>query len=119
MKILITGATGYIGHKLAMEAAKRNFTVHALVRDPHSKNFPAHPNIIPFKGDITDKDSIIVAMQGCEKVMHAAGLLLSCIVVMWSQIKTELSITRGCSMNGILLLIVQQIPACFTGFQED
>ncbi len=74
MKILITGATGYIGHKLAMEAAKRNFTVHALVRDPHSKNFPVHPNIIPFKGDITDKESVLAAMLGCEKVLHAAAL---------------------------------------------
>lgn len=74
MKILITGATGYIGHKLAMEAAKRNFTVHALARDPLSKNFPVHPNIIPFKGDITDKESVLTAMQGCEKVLHAAAL---------------------------------------------
>jgi len=74
MKILITGATGYIGHKLAMEAARRNFIVHALVRDPQSKKLPVHPNIIPFKGDITDKDSVLAAMHGCEKVLHAAAL---------------------------------------------
>ena len=74
MKILITGATGYIGHKLAMEAARRNFTVHALVRDPQSTKIPVHPNIILFKGDITDKDSVLAAMQGCNKVLHAAAL---------------------------------------------
>jgi len=74
MKILITGATGYIGHKLAIEAARRNFIVHALVRDPQSKNFPVYPNIIPFKGDITDKDSVFTAMHGCEKVLHAAAI---------------------------------------------
>ena len=74
MKILITGATGYIGHLLAMEAARRGFTVHALVRDPSSKFFPLHPNIIPFQGDITDKAAVQAAMTGCEKVIHAAGL---------------------------------------------
>ena len=74
MKILITGATGYIGHKLALEAARRNYTVHILVRDLQSPHLPPHPNIIAFKGDITDKTSVIAAMNGCEKVMHAAAI---------------------------------------------
>jgi nucleoside-diphosphate-sugar epimerase len=74
MKILITGATGYIGYKLAMEAARRNYTVHILVRDLRSSLVPVHPNIIAFKGDITDKASVMVAIKGCDKVMHAAGI---------------------------------------------
>jgi len=74
MKILITGATGYIGYKLAMEAARRNYTVHILVRDLQSPLLPEHPNIIKFKGDITDKGSVIAAMMNCDKVMHAAAI---------------------------------------------
>ena len=74
MKILITGATGYIGYKLAMEAARRNYTVHILVRDLQSQLLPVHPNIIKFKGDITDKESVLTAMYGCSKVMHAAAI---------------------------------------------
>lgn len=74
MKILITGATGYIGHKLALEAARKNYTVHILVRDLYSPLLPAHPNIKKFKGDITDKQSVVTAMQGCSKVMHAAAI---------------------------------------------
>lgn len=74
MKILITGATGYIGYKLALEAARRNYTVHILVRDLQSPLLPIHPNIIKFKGDITDKRSVMAAMQGCTKVMHAAAI---------------------------------------------
>lgn len=74
MRILITGATGYIGYKLAMEAARRNYTVHILVRDLLSPLLPVHPNIIKFKGDITDKGSVIAAMMNCDKVMHAAAI---------------------------------------------
>lgn len=74
MKILITGATGYIGYKLAMEAARRNYTVHILVRDLQSPLLPVHPNIIKFKGDITDNASVLAAMEGCSKVMHAAAI---------------------------------------------
>ena len=74
MKILITGATGYIGYKLATEAARRNYTVHILVRDIQSPLLPVHPNIVKFKGDITDKASVLAAMEGCSKVMHAAAI---------------------------------------------
>jgi nucleoside-diphosphate-sugar epimerase len=74
MKIFITGATGYIGHLLAKEAASRGYQVHALVRDPASKFFPVHPSIIPFKGDVTDRASVEWAMKGCDKVIHAAGI---------------------------------------------
>jgi len=74
MKIIITGATGYIGYKLAMEAARRNYTVHILVRDLRSPLLPTHPNIIKFKGDITDKASVMAAMANCDKVIHAAAI---------------------------------------------
>lgn len=74
MKIMITGATGYIGHKLAMEAANRNYLVHILVRNPKSSGVPQHPNISIFKGDITDIHSLRSAMKGCRYVMHAAGV---------------------------------------------
>jgi nucleoside-diphosphate-sugar epimerase len=74
MKILITGATGYIGYKLAMEAARRNYTVHILVRDLQSSLLPVHLNIIKFKGDITDKASVMAAMMNCDKVIHAAAI---------------------------------------------
>jgi nucleoside-diphosphate-sugar epimerase len=74
MKILITGATGYIGHKLTEEAISKGYKVHILVRDIHSKYTPDHPDIITFKGDVTDKESVITAMKGCEKVLHAAGI---------------------------------------------
>ena len=62
MKILITGATGYIGYNLEMEAARRNYTVHILVRDLRYPLFHTHPNIIKFKVDITDKEKVMADM---------------------------------------------------------
>ena len=73
-KIFITGATGYIGHQLALAAANKGYAVHALVRDIASSNVPRHPAIRLFKGDITDYATVVPAMQGCTYVMHAAAL---------------------------------------------
>ncbi len=75
MKILITGATGYLGRSLALELAERDNKVNVLVRDPASSNVPRHINISVFTGDITDKRSLATAMLGCEQVYHTAAVV--------------------------------------------
>ncbi|TNJ44685.1 NAD-dependent epimerase/dehydratase family protein [Tamlana fucoidanivorans] len=73
MKVLLTGATGYIGHQLAMTLASKNIKVHALVRDVNSSKVPKHENITVFQGDICDLQSIQQAIKGCCYVFHAAA----------------------------------------------
>ena len=75
MKILVTGATGYFGHMLALTLARKGNIVHALVRNPQSPLIPQHENIIAFKGDITDKNSIRPAIKDCKEVYHSAALV--------------------------------------------
>lgn len=55
MKILITGASGYVGSKLALTLAGMGKEVHALVRSALAKEVLHHPNITTFKGDILQK----------------------------------------------------------------
>jgi nucleoside-diphosphate-sugar epimerase len=73
MKVFLTGATGYIGHQLALQLAAKNFTVHALVRNLNSPKIPVHENIKLFKGDICDYQSIERAIQKCQYVFHVAA----------------------------------------------
>ncbi|HQW94066.1 MAG TPA: NAD-dependent epimerase/dehydratase family protein [Ferruginibacter sp.] len=75
MKIFITGATGYIGHQLALKLANQGNVVHIIVRDQSSPNIPVHNNIIVFPGDITYLSSIKKAMAGCEQVYHTAAIV--------------------------------------------
>lgn len=75
MKFFLTGATGYVGHELALALARRGDLVHILVRDINSANIPGHPNIKVFKGDITNYASIHAAMSGCSQVYHTAALV--------------------------------------------
>ena len=75
MKILVTGATGYLGHRLALTLAERNNEVHILVRNCNSRNMPQHKNIKVFTGDITDRQSITKAIMGCSYVIHTAALV--------------------------------------------
>jgi nucleoside-diphosphate-sugar epimerase len=75
MKILITGATGYIGHRLALTLAERGNEIHILVRNSNSPNIPMHENIKVFSGDITDIQSITAAIKECKQVYHTAALV--------------------------------------------
>ncbi len=75
MKVLVTGATGYVGHNLALTLAKQGNEVNILVRNPGSVFIPKHRHIRVFTGDITDKVSILPAMKGCERVFHTAALV--------------------------------------------
>jgi nucleoside-diphosphate-sugar epimerase len=75
MKILITGATGFVGHQLALTLAERGNNIHVLVRNPDSVHVPVHKNIRVFTGDITDKQSITAAINECEQVYHTAALV--------------------------------------------
>lgn len=73
MNVLLTGATGYVGHQLALALATKNYIVHALVRDVKSSKVPVHKNIRVFQGDICDFNSILMAMEGCKYVFHTAA----------------------------------------------
>jgi len=80
MSIFITGASGYIGNKLAHVLANRGQKVHALIHSARGHQLLQHPNITVYEGDILDKDSLAVAMKGCKQVYHTAG-----VVKLWSK----------------------------------
>jgi dihydroflavonol-4-reductase len=73
MKVLILGATGFIGGHIAHAAVQAGWQVHGLRRDPKSEG---HVGDLPIKwvsGNLDDPASLEVAMQGIEIIFHAAA----------------------------------------------
>ena len=73
MKVLVTGATGFIGGNLARELWRLGYEVRALVRPQSNRMAIEDTNIIPIEGDILDRPSIKRAVEGCEAVFHVAA----------------------------------------------
>ena len=73
MKVFVTGATGFIGSRLALRLAGEGMEVHALYRDMGKTSIISHPNLVWFKGDILDPGSLKAAAEGCSGIYHTAA----------------------------------------------
>jgi nucleoside-diphosphate-sugar epimerase len=73
MKIFVSGATGFIGSRLALRLAEQGHQVHALYRSLSKTSVIKHPNITLFQGDILDYDSLVPPLAGCSQVYHTAA----------------------------------------------
>ena len=73
MKVLVTGATGFLGSHLCPELRRRGFQVTAL-RRPTSNSESLMGLDLEFRtADFTDADSLVRAVEGHEVVIHAAA----------------------------------------------
>ena len=73
MKVLVTGATGFIGGNLARELCARGYEVRALVRPGSSVLTIEDTSIERVEGDILDRESVRRAASGCRAVFHCAA----------------------------------------------
>jgi nucleoside-diphosphate-sugar epimerase len=71
--VLITGATGQVGHAIARRLAGDGVEPRALVRSPERARVLPE-GVQPAFGDVTDAPSLRAALEGCTTVYHAAGI---------------------------------------------
>jgi nucleoside-diphosphate-sugar epimerase len=68
MKILITGANGFIGTHLCNELSNRNFKFRATARSANENNFADF-----VRCDLETTESLNQLIDGCDMVVHLAG----------------------------------------------
>lgn len=73
MKVLVTGGTGVIGEGVIPELIARGHAVRLLSRHA-SDDAKQWEGVEPFDGDITDAKSLGGAADGCDAVVHIAGI---------------------------------------------
>ncbi len=73
MKYYVTGATGFIGGRVATQLIEAGHEVIAPVRTPAKAKDLADLGVTVVQGDVTGKESMLESMTGVDGVFHLAG----------------------------------------------
>ena len=74
MRVLVTGATGFIGRHVVPLLVSKGHEVGVLVRDP-AKAAVFAAEVVRHRGDLAAPDTVSAAVSGYEAVVHLAALV--------------------------------------------
>lgn len=74
MRVLVTGATGFIGSHVAAALVRRGDQVRVLRRKGSSTLALDGLDVEHIHGDILERDSVAAAVHGCDLVFHVAAV---------------------------------------------
>lgn len=74
MRIFVTGASGFIGSHLIGRLAQTDHEVLCLVRASSDLHQLLKCGVTLVRGDVTDRDSLVAGMEGCDWVANLANV---------------------------------------------
>lgn len=72
-RVAMTGATGFVGHHLAMELVRHGARLTALVRATSKRARLVQAGVTCVDGDLQDREALSRLCHGCDVVFHVAG----------------------------------------------
>ena len=127
MRIFVTGGTGLLGNTILRQLSDDDHDLVALVRDqPGSTSTRASLEGIGAElaaGDLTAKDTIFSAVQGCDAVIHSAAL----IHLGWKRLDESMKVNRdgtrmivdACCKHNVPLIHVGTVDTLAVGTRRE
>jgi len=75
MRVLVTGASGFVGNAVVRELLAQGHEVRALVRRGSEKKLQERERVEIAPGDCLDHEALEVAAAGCDAVIHLVGII--------------------------------------------
>jgi len=122
MKVLVTGATGFLGKYVVEELAEQGYQVRAFGRNLKAGRQLEGPLVEFFAGDFTREEEIFAACEGVDAVVHAGAL--STIWGPWEQfyqtnvVGTKL-VMEACRHFGVQRLVYISSPSVYAAPRDQ
>jgi nucleoside-diphosphate-sugar epimerase len=122
MRVLVTGATGFLGRRLAATLVEHGHQVRILVRNPGADDASIVNGAEVWHGDLRDQEAVIAACAGMEVVQHAGALSSP-----WgprsefytTNVGGTQAIIEGCQRYGVRRLIYVSSPSVVFDGQDQ
>lgn len=121
MKVLVTGATGFLGKALARRLHARGDQVTALGRNPSILAELEHEGLRPLRADLGAGAAIRAACQGQEIVFHAGALSSawgSAEAFFRANVLGTRHVIAGCEAAGVRRLVHVSTPSIYFRFES-
>lgn len=123
MKVLVTGATGFLGGWLVRRLLDEGCEVRIIKRPSSSLDELQGLKLDIVPGDVTDKESLIAAARGVDTLFHLAGLIgytkQQRPAMEEINVQGTKNVIEACELNGVRKLVylssVVAIGASFDG----
>lgn len=112
-RVLVTGATGFIGHHLVKALLERGDQVRCLVRPTSDTSRIPTTDIELVTGDVLDPSSLAEAVEGIDTVYHLAGQIDASMSKLLNSVNVEgtRNIAEACARQGnppVLVIVSSQ-----------
>ncbi|MEZ4435939.1 MAG: NAD-dependent epimerase/dehydratase family protein [bacterium] len=108
MKVLVTGATGFIGRHLCRHLAARGHRLRVLVRPTTSASrLERLGEVETVTGDVTVPASLPEAVDGCEAVVHLAGVIAAARRAIYERVNVDgtRNLALACRGRGVSRIV--------------
>lgn len=122
-RILVTGASGFLGHHLVTRLLEEGYQVRVLVRNGSQRTFPWGQAVEMVEGDVLDPLILQEALQQIDWVIHTAAR-----VSFWKQEAREVmavnvtgtaNVVDACLVAGCRMIQISSIAALGTATGEN
>ena len=121
-KVLVTGATGFLGKYVVEELVEHGYQVRAFGRNSKVGRSLENSSVSFFQGDLTKADDVLEACKGMDLVVHAGAL--STVWGPWedfyqANVLGTKYVLEACRQTGIQRLVYVSSPSIYAAPKDQ